>query len=171
MRPVQAKDIDRHQCFFLFDDEPLLNLIVAFQQEEHAQEWWHVVVDVEGGGYAVSRVSDFIPVLEGGDEDTLSQPLSAFVGQVLTPVSVVRDMSKADFNALRDEAFDTPSRTAVLLAQDEFRGVIPFGGTRSGGALDKGLLEMAGRYGDIPTERRVSNRRLSKKKPKTDEKK
>ncbi|MGF1504833.1 MAG: hypothetical protein GYB64_17050 [Chloroflexi bacterium] len=162
MRPLTDKDLDRNRHLFMFDDETVMDLVRAVRDED-AQDWWHLVVDLEEGGYAVARVSDVTAALNEQGEDLLGTRLAELVGVVLKPVETTVEMAGTDYRALRDEAYQTKSKVAVVLQDGAYRGIVTAGGSRSGGAFDAGLVAMAGQYAEIPEEGLLSPRRKKHK--------
>lgn len=155
--------VDRNRHLFMYDDERLINALAALR-DANGQDWWHLVVSVESGGYAVARFSDLEEPIRQQGAAFLESPLSELVGVALVPVEVVVDQGD-DLERVQDRAFSSRSQVAVVEHDGEFRGIIPVA-TRKG-LFESNLLTLAGEYAAIPQQGVVSRRRLAAKNRKT----
>jgi hypothetical protein len=162
MKPISDDAVGKHRHILMYDDETVLNAVIALR-DAGGQDWWYLVVDLEGGGYAVGQFSDLTALVDAGGEAALQRALGDLVGDILPPVDVVVEQERDDLDAVRDRAADTESRVAVVERGGEFRGILPVAATRGSGLFDAGLVEMAGKYADIPERGTLSRRRKKAK--------
>src|SRR5574341_2034459 len=52
MSPIPDDVLDRNKHVLMYDDERVLDALVELRDRQ-GQDWWHLVVDVEEGGYAI----------------------------------------------------------------------------------------------------------------------
>lgn len=163
MSSISESDISKHRCILLYDDETVIDAVLALRDRE-GQDWWYLVVDLEGEGYAAARFSDLTRQVEEEGAPFLERALGSLVGTLLVRVDVVADQERSDLQGVREQAAESDSQMVVVVLADEFKGVIPVGGTRSpGGPFDEGLVRMAGRYARIPEQGVLSRRRMKAK--------
>lgn len=162
MAGIPEQEIARHRCILMYDDETVADAAAALRDAQQGYDWWHVVVDLAEGGYAVARFSDLAAQLKTAGEskrtELLNRPLVELVGTVLTKVDVVAGQDQESLDALKNRASRTGSGVAVVLDDGGFKGIIATGGTRSG-AMDVGLVSLAGTYATLPEKGLMSKRR------------
>jgi hypothetical protein len=154
MRPITNEQIDRYKYILMYDDETVLDAIIAWRDSQ-GFDWWYLVVDREPGGYAIARYSDLLNAVEEPDEAFLLQPLSNLVGGILEEVFVVVERNEATYEKVRELVERQGGQAALIHEEGDLRGVLTFGGTRSakmrGGVFDSKLLKLAGeKYAEIP---------------------
>jgi hypothetical protein len=167
MCPLADGAIDKNRYILMYDDESVMDAVIALR-DAGGQDWWHLVVDVEGGGYAVGRFADLGQRLETEGAAVLQQTLGELVGTVLKPVEVVVEREAVDLGEAQDRAYDSGGKAAVVLEAGAVRGLVLAGVTR--GVFDTKLVALAGEYAEIPEKGTLSRRRreaMSKKKEKT----
>lgn len=161
MAGIPEQEIAKHRCILMYDDETVLDAATALHDAQ-GYDWWHLVTDLVGGGYAVARFSDLAAQLKTVDETRrtalLSRPLGELVGTVLAKVDVVADGDQDSLDTVKDRAGITGSGVAVVLKHGGFKGIIATGGTRSG-LMDVGLVSLAGTYAALPEKGLMGKRR------------
>ncbi len=157
MAPLTDSDIQRHRYITMYDDERVLDALIALRDAE-GMDWWFLIVDIESGGYAAARFSDLEETIRQGKVDTL---LGELVGDVLKPVEVVVEQGSATLTTVQDLAFKSRAQVAVIEDQGEFRGVVAV--TSRKGLFDSSLLNLAGDFAAIPQQGVLSRRRMKAK--------
>lgn len=154
MKPITSEQIDRYKYILMYDDETVLDAIIAWRDSQ-GFDWWYLIVDLEPGGYAIARYADLLHMVEEPDEAFLLQPLSSLVGGILIEAHVVVERGDVTYEEVRElaESWDAPA--ALVQEEGILRGVLTFGGTRAarmrGGVFDSKLLKLAGeKYAEIP---------------------
>jgi hypothetical protein len=155
--PISDHDVLKYRCILMYDDETMLDAVVAYRDQPDAAEWWTLVVDL-GEKYAVTTFAGVTTAIKIGKQGFLESPLGKLVGTALKPVDVVAEQSSSDLAALRDRAAETPSQTAVIVSEGEFKGIIS-AATSRGGLFGSELVRLAGEYAPLPTTGLVSRRR------------
>lgn|SRR5574341_277577 len=163
MSPIPDDVLDRNKHVLMYDDERVLDALVELRDRQ-GQDWWHLVVDVEEGGYAITRFGDLSAYIEDNGKAALEQSLGDLVGTELTPVEVIVEQAGSDLDTVRETAFETDSQVVVVTTGGEFRGILPVGGTRS--AFENRLLTLAGQYATLPDKGLISRRRMKSKEKK-----
>lgn len=161
MTPISDEQARRYRCVHMFGDEHVLDAVAALRDEQ-GHDWWYLIVELEDGRYAAAPFSKLATDIEAGGEGFLNRPLADLAGGVLPLVEVIAEQTEADTHELTERAADTDSGAAVVLCDGEFLGVMPAGGTR--GAFDVGIVNLAGRYADLPEEGLLSRRRAKSRR-------
>ena len=161
MSAITNGQIDRYKYILMYDDERVVDAIIALR-DAGGQDWWHLVIDLEGGGYAAAPFSALASRLEEQGEPLLGRPLGELVGTTLTVVEVTVEQAEADLDDIRRRAAESECRVAVVLKEGELRGVLAVGTMRSAtpGLFDTGLAQLAGRYAELPERGLLSRRRI-----------
>lgn len=161
MSGIPDQEIAKYRCILMYDDETVVDAAAALRDAQ-GYDWWHVVANLESGGYAVARFSDLTAQIKTADETTratlLTSPLGELVGTLLAKVDIVTDQDQESLDTLKDRAYRTSSGVAVILTRGDFKGIIATGGTRSG-PMDVGLVSLAGSYAALPEKGLMSKRR------------
>jgi hypothetical protein len=71
--------IQKHRHIYMYDDERVVDALIALRDAE-GQDWWHLVVELTDGRYAAARFSDLEKQLEK-DKAASSQLLGDLVAQ------------------------------------------------------------------------------------------
>lgn len=161
MSPIPDALLDRHKYVFMYDDERVMDAIVALRNAD-GYDWWYLLVDVEEGGYAAARFSALAKSIEEGGAAFLDRQLGELVGEELAPVECIAQQSEADYERVSWLTARSSCPVAVILQGDELRGILPVGGTR--GAFDVGVINLAGKYAPLPEQGLLSPRRQRPKK-------
>ncbi len=161
MSPISDEQARRYRCVRMYGDESVLDAVAALRDEQ-GHDWWYLIVELEDGRYAAAPFSTLAVSIQEGGADFLSRPLGDLVGDPLPVVEVVMEQDEADARELAERAADTDSSAAVVLCEGKFLGVMPAGGTR--GAFDVGIVNLAGRYADLPEEGLLSRRRAKSRR-------
>ncbi len=161
MSAIPDGQIDRYKYILMYDDERVVDAIVTLR-DAGGQDWWHLVVDLEGGGYAAAPFSALVNGLEEQGKPFLERPLGELVGTTLAAVEVIVEQAKADLDDIRRRAAESECQIAVVLKEGELRGVLAVGTMRSAthGLFDTGLAQLAGRYAELPERGLLSRRRI-----------
>jgi hypothetical protein len=168
MSPISDEQARRYRCVHMYGDERVIDAI-AVLRDEQGHDWWYLIVELEDGRYAAAPFSKLAASIEEGGADFLSRPLGELAGDALPVVEVVMEQTEADPRELAERAADTVSSAAVVLYEGEFLGIVPAGGTR--GAFDVGIVNLAGRYVELPEEGLLNRRRAkSRRSRKADDK-
>jgi hypothetical protein len=170
--PLTAAEINRQPCLLLYDDETLLDAVIALRDAE-GHDWWTLVVDTEEGGYAATEFENIVVALGEAGEAALSRTLGSLIPDVLIPVSIVVEAGAVDSDSLKASLYDAPGRVAIITQDGEFQGVIKGQTTRKSAAPSKtifsgGLVQLAGQYAEIPPTGTLSPRRRKSKQSKSD---
>lgn len=162
MAGIPEQEIAKYRCILMYDDETIIDAATALRDAPQGYDWWHLVADLAGGGYAVARFSDLaaqVKTVDGTKRAAfLNQPLSGLVGTMLAKVDVVIDQDQASLDSTRERASRTHSGVAIILKDGHFKGIIATGGTRSG-PMDVGLVSLVGNYATLPEKGLMSKRR------------
>ncbi len=163
MAPIPDTLLDRHKYIFMYDDERVLDAIVALR-DANGYDWWYLLVDVEESGYAAAPFSALAAGIEESGEAFLNRRLGELVGEELAPVECIAQQSEADYERVSWLTARSSCPVAVIMQGDELRGILPVAGTR--GAFDVGVINLAGKYAPLPEQGLLSPRRQRpKKKP------
>jgi hypothetical protein len=161
MAGIPDQEIAKYRCILMYDDETVVDAATALRDAQ-GYDWWHLVADLDAGGYAVARFSDLAAQLRTSDQTRhamlLNHPLGELVGSVLTKVDIVADQEHESLDTLKDRVCRTRSGVAVIRTEAGFKGIIATGGTRSG-PMDVGLVSLAGSYAALPEKGLMSKRR------------
>ncbi len=160
MGSITEQQLSRHRYILMYDDERVLDALLALH-EQAGQDWWFLVVDLEAGGYAVGPFSALAGGLEAGDEAYLERQLGEMVGESLVRAEVVVEQAEADLAEALQRAAERDAPAALVVSAGEVRGVLPVGGVRGStrGVFDTGLAQLAGRYAKLPERGLLSRRR------------
>jgi hypothetical protein len=161
MSPISDEQARRYRCVRMYGDESVLDAVAALRDEQ-GHDWWYLIVELEDGRYAAAPFSKLAVSIQEGGADFLSRPLGELAGDPLPIVEVVKEQTEADARELAELAADTLSSAAVVLCEGDFLGIMPAGGTR--GAFDVGIVNLAGRYADLPEAGLLSRRRAKSRR-------
>jgi hypothetical protein len=155
---ITDKVVALNKCILMYDDETLREALLTWRETPDHYDWWHLVVSLEDGGYAVARFADL-----AHHQDRLDEPLRTLVGGALKQVEVVVDQDAATLEATQSQAGGSASQVAVVERDGEFAGVLPVGSRR--GVFNSSLVNLAGELTPLP-EGVFSPRRLKAKSKK-----
>ncbi len=165
MCPIPDEMLERHRYILMYDDETVMDAIVALRNAD-GQDWWRLIVDLETGGYAVGRFSDLSGPVEAQGADFLKRALGELVGEVLAKVDVVAEKAQTDADTIAEQAGASDSEVAVLTEGGEIQGIFAPSAALRKGVFESSLVSLAGQYSEIPKEGTLSRRRLGSKKKK-----
>lgn len=154
--------IQKHRHIYMYDDERVVDALIALRDAE-GQDWWHLVVELEDGRYAAARLSDLEKPLEKDKAAFLSYKLGDLVGPVLKPVELLveQDATTSEEIQKRISKIQPPKpQVAIILNHGEFKGIIA---VTTRGLFDSRLLNLAGHYAPIPDQGVLSPRRIKAK--------
>lgn len=165
MCPIPDEMLERHRYILMYDDETVMDAIVALRDAE-GQDWWRLIVDLEAGGYAVGRFSDLSEPVEAEGADFLKRALGELVGEVLTKVDVIAEKDRADADKVAEQARASDSEVAVLTEGGKLKGIFAPSAALRKGVFESSLVSLAGQYAEIPKQGTLSRRRLETRKQK-----
>lgn len=160
--PVTMDDLRRYRSVYMFDDETLGDALGSLA-DQNGYDFWYLVVERTGGGFAACEYSALKGLLEAQGESALALPLKSLINHLqrqdgqkekiafptterpMIPVTRVLESSGVSVDLARAEAAASASNIAVILEGDDYLGLLPGDITRAG-AFDGGLLAMAGQY-------------------------
>jgi hypothetical protein len=172
---------DGDRCILMYDDETVLDAVIALRNAG-GEERWHLVVDLEGGGYAAAHFEAVAAwVRSQGMENRVffESLLGALVDLALPRVEVVAEHDRDDLADIGQHILQSASGVGVVVRAGEFVGILVPGPDVSTLAEDKeglaiqsarrsvtrglfgsGLLGMASQiYAEIPEKGTLSSRR------------
>lgn len=164
MAPIDDTLLERYKFILMYDDERVIDAVAALD-EANGADWWYLVVDLSGGGYAAAPYSALVAGIKSEGEDYLMRPLRDVVGGALEHVECVAEQQAADLDAISQQAAESRCPVAVILNEGDVQGILPVAGTR--GVFDVGVINLAGKYAPLPERGLLSPRRkqtASKKK-------
>lgn len=161
MAPIHDELIDRHKYILMYDDERVLDALAALR-DAGGQDWWYLIVDLQGGGYAATQYGTLASGIRAGGPSFLARSLGTLVGDELERIECVTEQRDADYDAISRRAAESKCSVALILDGGEVRGILPVAGSR--GAFDQGVVQLAGKYATLPEAGLLSPRRARAKK-------
>ena len=159
MSPISDNDVHKYRCILMYDDETVMDAVRELR-DQNGQDWWHLVVDLDGGDYAIAHFTDLSTYVDDKGAEFLDKLLGDLVGEPLIKVDVIAEQDDSNLATVREKTAESDSRVAIIVSGGEFKGIIPMGGTRSAdGAFGGGLVQLAGNYAEIPAKGVLSRRR------------
>ncbi len=157
MSPIHDHELDKYKHILMFDDERVMEAIIALR-DASGYDWWHLVVDLGAEGYAAARFSDLDGFVKEEGAMALESALGSLVGPVFAKVDIVVEQDSLSLSETLDRAQNAAGRMAVVVREGEFRGLLVISTRR--GLFESSLLNLAGEYAEIPKAGMVSPRRL-----------
>jgi hypothetical protein len=183
MSPIPGTLIrqDGDRCILMYDDETVLDAVIALRNAR-GEESWHLVVDLEGGGYAAAgfeAVATWVRSQGVENKVFFESLLGALVNSALPRVEVVAEHDRDDLADVQQRILQSAGGVGIVVRAGEFVGILVPTQNDSMLAEDKeglslqsakrsvtrglfgsGLLGMASQiYAEIPEKGTLSRRR------------
>jgi hypothetical protein len=157
MSPILDHELEKYRHILMFDDERVMDSVIALRDNE-GHDWWHLVVDLGPDGYAAAPFSDLSQFVKDQEASALEAPLSSLVGSVLVKVDSVVEQDSVSMAEALDLAQNAAGRITVVVHEGEFHSILVIS-TRKG-MFESSLLNLAGQVAEIPKTGIISKRRL-----------